>query len=82
MELYQQIFLKALDKMDRKLFVPGFTIDAEKIVQMECYKALQKIKEIIEDETLDDPECFIKIEEIISLLEEMGIPSGMRHDFG
>ena len=43
---------------------------------------LCRIKEIIEDDTLDDPECFMKIEEIVCVLEEVGSSGGIRHDFG
>ncbi len=45
-------------------------------------RALWKIREILADDSLDDPACFQKIEAIISVLEELGISSGSRHDFG
>ena len=56
MELWQQILWKALEKADGRQYLPGIVIDAQKIVQMECYKTLKKIKEIVEDESLDDPD--------------------------
>lgn len=34
------------------------------------------------DETLSDETCFAKIEAVVSLLEELGIRCGGRHDFG
>ena len=43
--------------------------------------ALQ-IKAIIEDDRLNDSECFQKIEEIIRAFEEIGSGGGIRHDFG
>ncbi|MEE1055782.1 MAG: hypothetical protein UH239_00850 [Acutalibacteraceae bacterium] len=49
---------------------------------MESYKALQKIKTIIEDDSLEDKECFMKIEEIVCLFEALGSDGGNRHDFG
>lgn len=52
------------------------------IVESESYKALKKIKTIIEDDSLDDRECFIKIEEIVRVFESVGSDCGNRHDFG
>ena len=45
-------------------------------------RALWKIREILADDTLEDPECFQRIEAIVSLLEDMGISCGGRHEFG
>ena len=52
------------------------------IVELECYKALQKIKAVIEDDNLEDESCFRKVEEIVCIFEEMGSSGGGRHDFG
>lgn len=45
-------------------------------------RALRSIQEILAVDTLDDPECFHRIEAIVSLLEDMGLSCGGRHDFG
>jgi len=45
-------------------------------------RALRRIQTILADDTLSDPECFQKIEAIVSLLEDLGISCGGRHDFG
>lgn len=82
MELYKQILWTALQKEEYQQNLPGIAINAAEIIQLECYKALKKIKEIIEDESLEDPECFIKIEEIVYLFDTMGINDSDRHDFG
>lgn len=58
---------------------PNFSINMAEILNMECYLALQKIKTIIGDDSLNDFEC---IEKIICLFEEMGSNGGSRHDFG
>ena len=42
---------------------------------------LQKIKMILQDESLDDESCFLKIEEIVSAFEKIGSDGGARHDF-
>ena len=45
-------------------------------------RALRNIQKILADDTLDDPECFHRIEAIVSLLEDMGLSCGGRYDFG
>lgn len=45
-------------------------------------RALLRIRDILADETLSDETCFAKIEAVVSLLEELGIRCGGRHDFG
>ena len=44
-------------------------------------RPLRKIRDILADDTLDDPACFARIEAIVSLLEDLGIDCGERHDF-
>ena len=56
--------------------------DPTAIIQDRCYQVLCRIKGILEDETLEDPQCFLKIEEIVCALEEIGSDAGLRHDFG
>lgn len=82
MELYKEILSHALTFGEVKVTFPGQNVDISQIVENACYKALQKIKAIIEDDSLEDSECFMKIEEIISTLEEVGSTGGNRHDFG
>ena len=47
-----------------------------------CYKVLKDIKDIIEDDGLEDAECFYRIEEIVKLFERLGSDGGSQHDFG
>ena len=52
MKLYQEILAQE--------FVNSLSVDLkddlEKIVEMKCYQALEEIKKVLDDETLDDPE--------------------------
>ena len=80
MELYKEILGHALTYGEVKITFPG-ECDPAKIVEGECYKALQKIKAIIQDDSLTDTECFMKIEEIVNVLESVGSSGGSRHDF-
>ena len=82
MELYKEILVEALSKERMEVFFPELEIDGEKIVEMECYGALCRIRDIIRDERLSDGECFRQIEEIICTLEALGSGGGSRHDLG
>lgn len=42
---------------------------------------LTEIQEVLDDETLDDPACFQKIEAIVSVFHDHGLYTS-RHDFG
>ena len=81
MDLYKEILAHALTYGEVKITFPG-DCDLSKIVENKCYQALAKIKAIIQDDSLDDPECFEKIEEIVCALESVGSDGGFRHDFG
>lgn len=82
MDLYKEILVKVLEEHTAQVEFPSLKIDAEKIVEQVCYQALLRIKEIIADDSLDDAECFCKIEEIVETLEDIGSRCGCRHDFG
>lgn len=73
MELYEEIIKSSI-------VLPE--IHAEEIVEKKCYQALQEIQRIICDESLNDRECFKKIEQIICVFEALGSHGGTRHDFG
>lgn len=82
MELYKELLAKLLEHEEVKIVFPNLKIDPAELVELKCYQALRKIKAIIEDDSLTDRECYLKIEAIICLLEELGSDGGDRHDFG
>ena len=82
MELFEQIMWRYLAGCRIEVSFPDLNVAPERVVEMKCYQALKRIKDIIEDESLEDKECFMKIEEIICALEEIGVDGGNRHDFG
>lgn len=81
MDLYEQILYHALMTERVEITFPDLQLDPEKIVQETCYQTLQKIKNILADDTLDDRECFMKIDAVIQAFEAIGSDSGCRHDF-
>lgn len=82
MELYKELLAKLLEHEEVQIVFPNLRIDPAELVERKCYQALRKIKAIIEDDSLTDRECYLKIEAIICLLEELGSDGGDRHDFG
>lgn len=82
MKLFKEILIKALENAKMEVSFSDFITCASEVVELESYNALCKIKKIIEDESLDDPECFHRIEAIVSELEALGSDGGSRHDFG
>lgn len=82
MELYKEILAKVFEETEIHVTFPQLSITAEKIVENKCYMMLNKILDILRDDSLSDPECFWRIDEIICLFEkEAGTGCGARHDF-
>lgn len=52
-----------------------------KRVECDAVGILEEIRQILDDDSLDDPECFYRIEAIVSAFHRHGIPA-QRHDFG
>lgn len=82
MDEFYQVFLSALRNGEIEVVFPKLTTTPEDLVEMQCFNAIRKIQQIIADDTLEDPECFYRIEEIVSTLEKLGLYCGGRHDFG
>lgn len=53
----------------------------EQLMQDRCCQALREIRDVLADDTLEDPECFRRIERIVEIYEELGLNTGLRHDF-
>ena len=82
MELYKEILAHALAHEPIVIRIPDLEVNAEKIVEGACYKALKQIKQIIGNGALDDADCFEKIEQIVCVFEQMGSSGDGMHDFG
>ena len=80
MNLFVQVLAKLLEKEEMVVTCPNLTLSAAELVEMRCFLALQEIKAIMTDD-ISDPECFKRIEMIISTFEELGSGCGPRHDF-
>ena len=83
MELFQEILCHVFANENVQVTFPGLTLtDTAQIGELECYQALRRIKTILEDDTLEDSDCFRQIEEIVCVFENLGSDGGCRHDFG
>ena len=82
MELYEEILINMLKRHPDALIGTFNQNTAILLTEQICYQTLKKIKAIIEDDSLDDPECFAKIEQIVRVFEDIGSDGGFRHDFG
>ena len=60
MELFTELLINALENGKIEVTFPDLKLDSAEIVELQSYAALRKIKKILEDHTLDDPECFRK----------------------
>lgn len=54
---------------------------AAELMKDAACQALEKIRGVLDDDRLDDQECFSRIEEIVKIYEEIGSDAGTRHDF-
>ena len=82
MDLYLDLLVKILAKGEVQIHFSGIDLDVNRLICEKCYQALSEIKKVIEDDTLEDPECFTRIEKIVCVLEALGSNGGTRHDFG
>ena len=82
MQLYEEILVNALQHQRITVHFPDLEHTCSEIIEQASYFTLQKIKAIIEDDSLTDADCFQKIERIITAFEELGSNGGSRHDFG
>jgi len=82
MELYKEILGKILSQEEAHITFPGLQLNANEIIESQCYTALQQIKAIVANDDLSDFEC---VEAIVCLLEQRGSNGGSnggsRHDF-
>lgn len=82
MEEFKDVWAQALAVENIRGRLSDFCIEPMAIVELKCFQAIEIIKEILEDDTLKDVDCFLKIEEIICCLEDLGLSCGTRHNFG
>ena len=81
MELLEDILYAIIKTGGVEIRLPE-NLDVEKLFSNVCYRALEQIRCVLAEPRNSDESCFIKIEEIVRVFEEMGSDCGTRHDFG
>ncbi len=79
MDLYKELLINILKEDEIEVRFKRFSFNIEKFTQNECYILLDKIRAVIQDDSLTDFDC---VEKIVCLFENSGISAGNRHDFG
>lgn len=82
MELYRDMLCRILESEEYEIILPKWKMSVDEMMELKCYQALNEIKKILEDESLDDSDCFERIEKIIAVFEKLGSGINERHDFG
>ena len=78
MEFISQLLAQAIQNTKLSFCIENLDLLAQ-MLQHTCLIALDEIRAIILDETLDDFTC---VEKIICIFERIGSDGGDRHDFG
>ena len=78
---YSLKILNILSKKEINIVFSNLEINAEKIIEMESFKALCRIRGILMREEFTDTECLDYIEAIVRVFEELGSNCGSRHDW-
>ena len=81
MGLLEELLKTAVRDGDITVNVSFEAEDLIMIAEGKCYNILSQIRDIVRDNSIDDPECFMKIEKLVCLFEKEGIGAGCRHDF-
>lgn len=81
MEFYLNILAKLLIENGAQVTISCGEETLEQMMKERYCQALKEIRDVLDDDTLDDPECFQRIEKIVEIYESFGADAGSRHDF-
>ena len=81
MEVIEAILRKIIADKNLQVKVTIEGVDLAALLERDSLVLLSRIREILRDDTLDDGECFAKIEALVCLYEEQGLFCGTRHDY-
>ena len=72
MELWRELLINGLQNESTMFdnFNDNVLID---VIEKQCYKVLEQIKQTLDNEILTDEDCFNKIEKLLHVLEQNGI---------
>ena len=79
MDILRMMLVDRLSRGDVKIVLDRETVEQ---INWDCFSALSRIRALLADNSMDDPECFERIERIVCEMESLGLDCGGRHDFG
>lgn len=71
----QELYKDILEEL-AAIIIEKLRVDPADLIELASYRALQNIQAIVRDDSLDDAQCFYKIEKIICTLEDLGSDGG------
>ncbi len=82
-EFCAHMLAKALVQADAEIHIQGAPAASylQIMLRAESFMALREIRKILDDDSLNDRDCFDRIDQIVSVFEELGPGAGSRHDF-
>ena len=73
MTLYEEILWGCLRDRPVQVTFPNLTVNPSDLVEMKSFLAIERIRDILEQEELTDQECAMQIRYVIYTLEAEGI---------
>ncbi len=73
MTLYEEILWGCLRDIPVQVTFPNLTVNPSDLVEMKSFLAIERIRDILEQEELTDQECAMQIRYVIDTLEAEGI---------
>lgn len=73
MALYEEILWGCLRDIPVQVTFPNLTVNPSDLVEMKSFLAIERIRDILEQEELTDQECAMQIRYVIYTLEAEGI---------
>ena len=73
MTLYEEILWGCLRDIPVQVTFPNLTVNPSDLVEMKSFLAIERIRDILEQEELTDQKCAMQIRYVIYTLEAEGI---------
>lgn len=80
-QILRDLYIRELGELNIRFWESADPAAALPAVESRTLRLIAEIKSVLDDETLDDPECFHRIERIVNALAAGGV-STTRHDWG
>ena len=74
MKLYKEILICLLKETDIEVDFKGIEFDFNKLLEDRCYVALNEIKKILANDTINNEDCLTKIQHIVDTYKTLFIP--------